>query len=99
MINDITGDETGDKTAAVADLFFASPEAEEWQAFREAAEAALEKGAGEGEGEGADDFITVPAAFLRRVLGEISANPLMFQHLLEAWNRAADAAGEPGEKR
>ncbi len=84
-----------DRTGTVADLFLASPEAQEWQAFTEAAHAALEKGAREGQG----DFITVPAAFLRRVIGEISADPLMFQHLLEAWNRAADAAGLPGEKK
>lgn len=78
-------------TGAVADRFLATDEAEEWQAFTQAANAALEKSDGE--------TVTVPAAFLRRVLPEISADPLMFQHLLEAWNRTADELGLPGERK
>lgn len=84
MSNDITG--------AVAERFLATPEAEEWQAFTEAAQAALAKA-------GAGETVTVPAGFLQRVIGEIAADPLMFQHLLEAWNRAADEAGLPEERK
>ena len=82
---------SNDKTGTVADRFLATPEAEEWQAFTEAANAALENSQ--------DETVTVPVAFLRRVLPEISADPLMFQHLLESWNRVADELGLPEEKK
>jgi hypothetical protein len=78
-------------TGTVADRFLATDEAEEWQAFTRAANAALEKSDSE--------TVTVPAAFLRRVLPEISADPLMFRHLLDAWNRTADELGLPKEKK
>ena len=83
---------SNDKTGAVAERFLATPEAEEWQAFTQAVQEVLEKA-------GTAETISVPAGFLRRVIGEIAADPLMFEHLLEAWNRAAEAAGVPEERK
>ncbi len=64
-----------EQTNDVAAGFLATEEAAEWQAFTEAANAALENSESE--------TVTVPAGFLRRVIGEIAADPLQFEHLLE----------------
>jgi hypothetical protein len=68
--------------------FLATEEAEEWYAFIEAARAAL---------EGAGDTVTVPAAFLRRVIGQMGSTPLMFDHLRQAHDRIAAEMGLPEE--
>jgi hypothetical protein len=80
-----------EQTNDVAAGFLATEEAAEWQAFTEAANAALENSE--------DETVTVPAGFLRRAIGEIAADPLQFEHLLRAWNRVADELGLPEEKK
>jgi hypothetical protein len=69
--------------------FLATEEAEEWYAFIEAARAALEGAGG--------DTVTVPAAFLRRAIGQMGAAPLMFDHLRQAHDRIAAEMGLPEE--
>ena len=45
------------------------------------------------------DAVTVPAPFLRRVLGDIAATPLMFPAYRDRHNQLCDELGIPEEKR
>lgn len=68
-----------DLDAAHTERFLATEEGQEWQDFVETANKALEFDT---------ETVTVPAAFLRRVIADIAVDPLMFPALAEAWERA-----------
>lgn len=69
--------------------FLDTPEMTEWEEFVAAARRQLETGA---------DTVTVPAAFLRRVIDDIATSPLMFGAVRQDWNRHCDAHGQPALK-
>ncbi len=63
----------------------------EWEDFKNMTQEALER-------DPAAETVTVPAAFLRRVIAEISTQPLIFSALLDRHNRLCDELGLPEEK-
>jgi hypothetical protein len=69
--------------------FLDTPEMTDWEDFVAAARRQLETGA---------DTVTVPAAFLRRVIDDIATSPLMFAAVQDDWNRHCDAQGQPALK-
>lgn len=68
-----------DRDAAQAERFLATPEGQEWHDFVQTANKALEFDT---------EMVSVPAAFLRRVIADIAVDPLMFPAMAEAWERA-----------
>jgi len=66
--------------------FLETPEMADWEEFVAAARRQLDTGA---------DTVTVPAAFLRRVIDDIATSPLMFGAVQQDWNRHCDAHGQP----
>jgi hypothetical protein len=83
---------TEEQDQELTERFLASREGDEWQGFVEATNKVL------AENPEADN-VTVPAAFLRAAIADIGTSPLMFQHMREAWNRAAAELGLPGERK
>lgn len=81
-----------EKFQQLTNEYLASKEGDEWQGFVEATNRALADNP-------AAESVTVPAAFLREAMADIATNPLMFQHMKDAWNRAADAVGLPAERK
>ncbi|HVZ10138.1 hypothetical protein [Rhodopila sp.] len=71
------------------DAFLNTPEMSDWEDFVAAARRQLETGA---------DTVTVPVAFLRRVIDDIATSPLMFVAVREDWNRHCDSHGQPAFK-
>ena len=70
--------------------FLDTPDMADWEEFVAAARRQLESGA---------DTVTVPAAFLRRVIDDIATSPLMFAAVQDDWNRHCDAHGHPEFKK
>ena len=69
--------------------FLDTPDMADWEEFVAAARRQLDTGA---------DSVTVPAAFLRRVIDDIATSPLMFGAVRQDWNRHCDAQGQPALK-
>lgn len=69
--------------------FLETPDMADWEEFVAAARRQLESGA---------DTVTVPVAFLRRVIDDIATSPLMFGAVRQDWNRHCDAHGHPAFK-
>lgn len=81
---------TQDREDPVLNAFMATEEFEEWQDFGDDADKIwqdenLEK-------------VEVPTAWLRRVLPEIRANPMIFRAMVEVWDRECDRLGMPERK-
>lgn len=70
--------------------FLETPEMADWEEFVAAARRQLETSA---------DTVTVPAAFLRRIIDDIATSPLMFTAVQSDWNRHCDAQGQPSFKK
>lgn len=70
--------------------FLATEEMEQWAAFQDAAEMAIDQGV---------ESIEVRTAFLALILPEIKSSPLEFEALREVWNRLCDTQGLPHLKR
>lgn len=66
--------------------FLDTPEMADWDAFVSAARQQLDAGAAS---------VTVPAAFLGRIIDEISTSPMMFMAVRDHWNRHCDDNGHP----
>jgi hypothetical protein len=66
--------------------FLATPEAEEWDDFVVRARQGIAE---------SGDTITVPSAFLKRVIDEIATSPLSFAAYQDVWNRLCDEYGQP----
>ena len=71
--------------------FTETDEMAEWDDFRIMTTEALER-------DPDAETVTVPAAFLRRVITEIATQPLIFSALLERHNQLCDQFGIPEEK-
>ena len=61
--------------------FLDTPEMADWDAFVSATRQQLAAGAAS---------VTVPAAFLGRIIDEISTSPMMFMAVKDHWNRHCD---------
>jgi hypothetical protein len=72
--------------------FQEADEMEDWDAFVTQSRKALEASPNA-------ETISVPAAFLRRVIDDIGATPLMFTSYRDRFNRLCDELGLPGEKQ
>ena len=71
--------------------FQETDEMQDWDDFMQAAKKALED-------RPSAETIAVPAAFLRRVIDEIGATPLMFSAYRDRFNRLCDEMGMPDQK-
>lgn len=72
--------------------FQETDEMEDWDAFVSQSRKALEAGPDA-------ETISVPAAFLRRVIDDIGATPLMFASYRDRFNELCDEMGLPEEKQ
>lgn len=66
--------------------FLEAPDMADWEEFVAATRRQLDTGA---------DTVTVPAAFLRRVIDDIATSPLMFAAVRQDWNRHCHDHGQP----
>jgi hypothetical protein len=71
--------------------FLATDEMQDWDEFVEQARKALEANPDA-------ETVTVPAAFLRRVITEIGTTPHMFRVYVERFNQLCDEMGVPEQK-
>ena len=85
----MTPDERGDELQA---KFLETDEMQDWDEFVTEGNKAL-------EANPRAESVTVPAAFLRRVMGDIGAAPLMFPAYRDRFNQLCDEMGMPEEKR
>ena len=85
----MTEDERRDELYAA---FQETDEMQDWDEFVTQAQKAL-------EADPEAEAVTVPAAFLRRVMSDIFGTPQMFTSYRDRFNQLCDKMGMPGEKR